>query len=596
MNIEKIVSLVLDDKFETNHLWYSIGTKINRDETKQLEDSRKELKSVMTDFIVYEFLNTTSQICKFISTVYNVFNGGIHLYNMRTNNSDNDIFFVYKGGNILRFVSNQVFYMLPGKVKEDLITYYRDSFKKSDADFSIYINPKLPNFDKIFNDMTNLSFLLQNHLRNIFIQERQDFFNFYNLNESKKAELFKNYLDMLNNTDIIKNQPLDDIYSSISLPSINYTDNTINFTHPEQNAVQQDNIAVNINNNQLTKLAYIPKFDSEMIFGKKSNMLTSLDLNDPDNMSTMIRYEIEPIHLKVSNNRNLKDLEKGQLQLYGNISQSEFVISVNRATTFLSGTTLRSFNLVRTKVSFNTMKITNIGPIMQKMDGELIDVSIINRDDSSIEHFFEKRSEYVVEYKLQEDECKIPFRSYSIEYLISDLENILFIYSSYPWEDNKYAKRLKRLIFLYYLSFFTKNNFKNNYDRMTYLAALQKNILLPSLKYPSISREQLLSQINSFVTKFNIPNHNFIFKNLIDKIKNMILDDNLDLDKFHEFIKSVIENIDVLYQSLVGLNQYVNTSGSIDENKIYQGQLGGDYHHKYLKYKNKYQQLKYLKN
>lgn len=572
MDINKIVSLVLDNKFTTKQLWYPHGTINYREELKPLIEPEKELKAVMTEFVIYEFLNTTKQLCKFISTVYNTFNEAIRLYNGHTGHSNDDIFFIYKGGNILRFVSHQVFYMLPGQVKEKLVEYYRDSFKKSDADFSIYINPKLDNFDKIFEDITNLAYLLQNHLRNIFIENNTEYFNYYNLTEDAKMELLKKYLDKLNATDVIKEQRIAGSYISLGLPSIQYLEK----------------------NESPDLKKYIPKFDFEIIFTKKANILISTDPNDADKLSTTVRHSLKPIHLEQFSEDSLDDLSNKQLQIYGNISQSEFIVSVNRTTTFMVPGGLISFNLVRSKVSFNAERIINNEKILEKIDGELIDVSITNRGDYVVQHFFDNRKEYIAEYKLEEDECIVPFKAYSIEYLIHDLENILFLQNAYPWDDSKYLKRLKRLLFMYYLSLFTSSIFTSNYERVLYLGTLKQYILLPAQDYPKIGRETIINNINLFNTTFSKYQNTIKIKNLVDKIKKMVLDDGLDIEKFQIFIKNIIENINILYSSLNEFNDYQRTSGKIDEDKIYEGQLGGKNYYKYIKYKNKYKQLKYI--
>lgn len=584
--LDKIVSLVLDNKFNTQSLWYPIGILIEREEAKPLEEPEKELKSVMTELVVYEFLSTTSQICKFISTVYNTFNEVLQLYNRRTQHSDDDIFFIYKGGNILRFVSNKVFYMLPGKVKDDLIKYYRDSFKKSDADFSIYINPKLVDFERVFNDLTVISYLTLNYLRNLFISNPNEYFNYYNLTEQSKQELLQKYLNKLNNTEVIKNQILKGTYYSLGLPNVRYV--------AEKN-VQSGTSILPMENQDVgyyPNKKYNPKFDFEMVFDKKANILYSGDPNDPDKLSRTVIHALRPLHLEQFSDSKMENMAKKQLEIYGNISQSEFMVSINRTTTFLAAGGLVSFNLLRTKVSFNAEKIIDNQSFLDKIDGELIDISITNRGDYSVDSFFEKRNEYIAEYTLEEDGCTVPFRAYSIDYLIHDLENILFVQFAYPWNDVKYAKRLKRLLFMYYLSLFT-NIFTTNNERMIYLQELMKNVLLPAKEYPTVNRETIISGINIFSDKFHKYDHVLNIKNMIQRISDLIMDDRLDLEKFHEFINSIIDNIDVLYKSLVDFNEYLSTSGTIEEEKIYEGQLGGKYYrYKMRKYKNKFHKLK----
>ena len=569
MDIQQIVQLVVDKKFTTKELWYANSVSTQRDESVPLVEPGKELKGVMTELVVYEFLNTSSQLCKFISLVYNSFNDAIRMYTVKKQISDFDVFFIYKGGNILRFISNQAFYMLPGKVKDDLIAYYRDAFKKSDADFSIYINPKLDNFEEIFDDMTILSYLVQNYLRNIFIKSPKEYFNYYSLDDTSKKVLLNKYLEKLNTAEVIKQQTIPGTFVSLSLPD------------------------VNTNDNEDTK--YIPKKDSETVFDKVSHTLETGDVNNTDKISIARRVNLRPIHLEDFEDKTMDDLSLKQLQIYGNISQSEMTISINRTTTFLALGGIISFNLVRTKILFNALRQVGNEFILDKIDGELIDVGITNKKDYSVKHFFDNVGKYIAEYKLEEDQCVLPFRAYSIEYLIDELENMLFLQNKYPWEVAKYAKRLKRLLFMYYLSLFLTPIFKNNNERIDYLTTLKKSILDPANNYNLANGTEILASINNFNNTYGKKYAEMLaFKNLIRKISELVADKNIDLEKYKIFIGAINENVDILQKSLVDLSQYMTNSGKMDEDNLYEGQLGGQrgYFYKYFKYKNKYLELK----
>ena len=50
-----------------------------------------------------------------------------------------------------------------------------------------------------------------------------------------------------------------------------------------------------------------------------------------------------------------------------------------------------------------------------------------------------------------------------------DLEKILFHVAEFPWNDNKYGKRLNRLCYLYFLVVFTDKNM-NNKQRLNLLS------------------------------------------------------------------------------------------------------------------------------
>src|SRR5205085_670815 len=76
---------------------------------------------------------------------------------------------------------------------------------------------------------------------------------------------------------------------------------------------------------------------------------------------------------------------------------------------------------------------------------------------------------------------KFSFLGYSLEYLISDLERILFYDIDYPWDDVKYAKRIKRLLYLYFITLLTNPKF-NTDKRILYINWI-KNIMDNINKY-----------------------------------------------------------------------------------------------------------------
>ena len=174
--INIISNIITNNDFSSMQL-YDPKTKfvINRQKNEKLVEPTKELKGVLTDFIITNFIDLPTQSQIFLKIVYQTFEKAITNYNAAKGYKPDDIFFVYKGGNLLRIVELKALNQLPGVASTVLNDYYKDSFKKSDADFSIYINPKFPEpqFRKIFEDMTNLAFLLLNHLRNIFFLKKK---------------------------------------------------------------------------------------------------------------------------------------------------------------------------------------------------------------------------------------------------------------------------------------------------------------------------------------------------------------------------------------------------------------------------------------
>ena len=91
---------------------------------------------------------------------------------------------------------------LPGNASK-IDDYYSKFFKLSDADYGIYIDPSLSNFEEVFNDMTNLSYLLQKIIRDNINNNVYDFFDYYKYNNDYKEKILKELLEELNNSNTI---------------------------------------------------------------------------------------------------------------------------------------------------------------------------------------------------------------------------------------------------------------------------------------------------------------------------------------------------------------------------------------------------------
>ena len=92
----------------------------------------------------------------------------LDLYKEKKNLNKLDILFVYKGGNLLKNIKDMFFTKLPGDASETINKKYTPFFAKSDLDYSIYINPKLNDYDIIFNDICNLAYKIQMSLKQYY--------------------------------------------------------------------------------------------------------------------------------------------------------------------------------------------------------------------------------------------------------------------------------------------------------------------------------------------------------------------------------------------------------------------------------------------
>jgi len=146
---------------------------------KKLVGDNREYKDMCTDIVNKIFFSSDNSMFNFLSVVYNTFSESIDYYKSKKGLTKWDIFFVYKGGNILRIISNDFLKELPSVASRDIHKYYDKFFKRSDADFSIYINPELSSYNEVYTDMSNLSYLLQENIRKIFLNNQCDYFDYF---------------------------------------------------------------------------------------------------------------------------------------------------------------------------------------------------------------------------------------------------------------------------------------------------------------------------------------------------------------------------------------------------------------------------------
>jgi hypothetical protein len=83
----------------------------------------------------------------------------------------------------------------------------------------------------------------------------------------------------------------------------------------------------------------------------------------------------------------------------------------------------------------------------------LIDVSISKKQATGLKPFYSHIDKEVMTYTYNNPNLVFDFKSYSIYGHITDLITVLFEQSARPWDDTKYLKRMKRLMFFILLEF-----------------------------------------------------------------------------------------------------------------------------------------------
>lgn len=409
--------------------------------------------------------------------------------------------------------------------------------------------------------------------------------------------------------------------NSISLNKlVGYTEDNKKYSasHEKLSAYKKDVEMYFANNQNIPLLA-----DDNSLFNIKkenpNNMYMGYSINNIDfdnnflfknykNLSynNLIKYEISNIKIKQSKNDN------------------ELYISSNRTLRFTKNNKDKTaFNLVRTKHNFKVffelpysiIKIngqnTNIRYVYLDIPGEFIDITVPTFADDALITYMNNFDKYITKRMMtiqlpNNQTVKQEIYTYSNYGLIHDIENIIYNGTdNMPWVDNKYSKRLERLFRLYFAEI--KDKLKINDKIKSQLDFIESTLSLIKKKYQDYKETnkyefiQIIQQnigmiyyelkiIDDFMSESQKTPQNF-FRDMfisvlgpIDKFnKNIQNNNDADLlDKIISYLDDVIK-----YYKIFVDNISLPAQGNLSEI-----QLGG-YYQKYLKYKQKYLQLKY---
>ncbi len=177
-------------------------------------------------------------------------------------------------------------------------------------------------------------------------------------------------------------------------------------------------------------------------------------------------------------------------------------------------------------------------------------------------------------------ELNFKFKSYSFEYLIYDLENILFRQSEVPWDDRKYAKRVNRLLFLYLIDL-----------QRTDIPLENKKAFIENLADKFYNSKMLNDSIMDELI-FSAKKNNLLIRILLEQVKRIIGQVDKESQELEDFFKTVNENLLIMLDFFKKFRSYLDnplpTEGPLDV------QMGGQNKHFYKQYQ--YYKSKYLKH
>ena len=91
---------------------------IQEDQGNPLEDADKDLKDLATDMVVNKFFTTKDSLLRFMKVVYENIDTALSDYRSSIGVDERAIFLLFKGGNVLRMVANELFELVSPEAKE----------------------------------------------------------------------------------------------------------------------------------------------------------------------------------------------------------------------------------------------------------------------------------------------------------------------------------------------------------------------------------------------------------------------------------------------------------------------------------------------
>lgn len=473
ININKINNFEVDD-IVNNILHPDINLRFNfqfnqtpslyfdRKPDEIIDDSDTFLKDIMTKFVNNHFYNNNEITFNFFNVIQTIFKNGIDKYIEKRGLPKNCIIFVFKGGNIMRLLINKELEKnFSEKQMIIILDKVKDIFKKSDSDFQIYIKNLINSvdnkgiqitkiiMDEIYNDINKLTYLLLNRIRNIILLNPEEYINFMQNTDDYKSTLFTDILNTIN-----KEKENSEKYKDVTFTSLRF-----------------ENIVVG--DDELDKYPYI--------ITDKKDMSTIFTYHNKNSRGDMLLYLHEPLpneapltvgdtRVAISINDYLynsgkyddlydKLIEKNLI--YNNRGNTNYYISYNNSIEMHKGLIDIKFNLLRIKINFSLTykKLHKNGKTYNyliNIPGEYIDVSIPHYANADPEYIFkhidDTDSPPITKYNINlSDKLSLDINGYSYTYFIKDLETVLFYQNQPPWNDNKYEKRILRILILYFV-------------------------------------------------------------------------------------------------------------------------------------------------
>lgn len=519
---------------------------------------KQEIEALITDFvtnqIVAKNLDDQKQLYKyvnFLNLITDNFDIMINRYKIMKQLRPRDIYFLYKGGCMLRIIYlryKDIVIKLNASFGK-ILDKFDKFFKISDADFTIIINPSLPNFDTVKNEINILSYYLLRKIRDILENDIRT-----------KSNLYLSSFDDPNDNRI---QQLDEVVEKINNTKLiqDKRNNVITYyTNTFDGQKLESLIFDDIKSNTLINLDEINIYNAR-------NEINEINKDNSYRYDGFMRKEIlngEQKNLYFTDNING---ENSRHLAYVTFNDTLFF---NKSAHEIK---YASFDLLRVKLNFVGIfseKVLTTRYYKYNFGGELIDISIPNKMHYELEEEYTHIDDIIVKYIGVHDLAGIEFYSYTIMHLYDDIYYILFEQNKYPWLAEKYEKRIQRLFSMIMLISF---DIGDNISSIEYMIHVINILIVLYEEYETyiLTRDRgylkYIEEIHRIdITQLHHKKHAHLIKTLCNIYTKIIknLEESLDLydggvlytnDRGKQ---DFIKNKNYMYTSLITLRDFLD--------------------------------------
>jgi hypothetical protein len=393
------------------------------------------MRDILTKYIVNNIFNNKKEndIIHIINKIMKI------LYEKYYEETGIKLLFVYRGGNILNLYKTNFEQYLPGIAREYLKEEFDQFFKVSDIDFYTVIE-KGERLDKekvkeINKDIQILCYYGL-YVARVFIMNDKTLFEFCKFNNDYLKEQFLKIIEEFNEK---KDESQNKDVKQSSFIGLGFN----------KNIFVNNPVDINLKsvNNEFVEGMKENVFEDYVKYKKCGRKDINIDVDD-DNKNMYINkvsYNIPDLFKKSFSKLTEELVNKNDQILDFFISNNNKIINNERS---------QSFSLVRLMINFMVIFERDGMNGVTNASSELFDLSIGDPDDSGYEIYISKNlTKYKFKYNEdREDTVWIP----KIDTTILDLLNIL--YTNYPWNADKYEKRLYRLLLLIFVDQLSKTS------------------------------------------------------------------------------------------------------------------------------------------